>query len=54
MKFVLLLLALIGPGPVVGNVVVPRHGTAEIVLTAASTYDGTTAPRGSRTRSTWR
>ncbi|HEY4590925.1 MAG TPA: DUF5060 domain-containing protein [Thermoanaerobaculia bacterium] len=39
MKFVLLLLALIGSGPVAGDRVVPRHGTAEIVLTAASSYD---------------
>ncbi len=40
MKFVLLLISLIFPGPAVGEMVVPRHGTAEIVLTAASSYDG--------------
>src|ERR1700750_1565262 len=44
MKFVLLLLALNCTGPVVGEAVgeitVPRHGTAEIVLTATSSYDG--------------
>src|SRR4051812_23468333 len=40
MRLALLPLVLICTGPAVGEVVVPRHGTAEIVLTAASSYDG--------------
>ena len=40
MEFALLLTVLICPGPALGEGVVPRHGTAEIVLTAASSYDG--------------